>query len=83
MHLWAMDFWVLTAGCHTPFYIFTSFHRQGSCIIATTRSFNLGGEGGAVRPKKFQILEKGQNRNFDYKIVISVNKFKIYSLDLG
>ena len=25
-----------------------------------------------VRPEKFQFLEKGQNRNFDYKIVISV-----------
>ena len=23
-----------------------------------------------VRPEKFQFLEKGQNRNFDYKIVI-------------
>ena len=25
-----------------------------------------------VRPEKFQFMEKGQNRNFDYKIVISV-----------
>ena len=25
-----------------------------------------------ARPEKFQFLEKGQNRNFDYKIVISV-----------
>ena len=25
-----------------------------------------------VRPKKFQFLEKGQNRNFGYKIIISV-----------
>ena len=24
---------------------------------------------GFVRPEKFQFLEKGQNRNFDYKIV--------------
>ena len=23
----------------------------------------------SVRPEKFQFLEKGQNRNFDYKIV--------------
>ena len=22
-----------------------------------------------VRPEKFQFLEKGQNRNFDYKVV--------------
>ena len=27
---------------------------------------------GVVRPEKFQFLEKWQNRNFDYKIVISV-----------
>ena len=26
----------------------------------------------SVRPEKFQFLEKGKNRNFDYKIVISV-----------
>ena len=25
-----------------------------------------------VRPEKFQFLEKRQNRNFDYKIIISV-----------
>ena len=25
-----------------------------------------------VRPEKFQFLEKGQNRNFGYEIVISV-----------
>ena len=25
-----------------------------------------------VRPEKFQFLEKGQNRNFDYKVVVSV-----------
>ena len=29
-----------------------------------------------VRPKKFQFLEKGQNHNFDYKIVISVKKIR-------
>ena len=28
--------------------------------------------GDTVRPEKFQFLEKGQNRNFDYKIVILV-----------
>ena len=27
---------------------------------------------GAVRPEKFQFLEKEQNSNFGYKIVISV-----------
>ena len=36
-----------------------------------------------VRPKKFQFLEKGQNRNFDYKIVISVKnlEFILYISD--
>ena len=29
-----------------------------------------------VRPEKFQFLEKRQNRNFDYKIVISVKKIR-------
>ena len=37
----------------------------------------------SVRPNKFQFLEKWQNRNFGYKIVISVNKSEIYSLDHG
>ena len=27
-----------------------------------------------VTPEKFQFREKGQNRNFDYKIVVSVKK---------
>ena len=34
----------------------------------------LGGDN--VRPEKFQFLEKGQNRNFGYKIVISVKNPK-------
>ena len=36
-----------------------------------------------VRPEKFQFLEKWQNRNFGYKIVISVKnlKFVLYILD--
>ena len=29
-----------------------------------------------VRPEKFQFLEKGQNRNFDYKIVILVKNIE-------
>ena len=29
-----------------------------------------------VRPEKFQFLEKGQNRNFGYKIVISVKNLE-------
>ena len=29
-----------------------------------------------LRPEKFQFLEKGQNHNFDYKIVISVKKIQ-------
>ena len=35
-----------------------------------------------VRPEKFQFLEKGQNRNFDYKVVNFGLKSVIYSLDL-
>ena len=31
---------------------------------------------GCVKPENFQFLEKGQNRNFDYKIVISVKNPK-------
>ena len=36
-----------------------------------------------VRPEKFQFLEKGQNRNFGYKIVISVknSEFILYISD--
>ena len=36
-----------------------------------------------VRPEKFQFLEKGQNRNFGYKIVISFKnpKFILYISD--
>ena len=36
-----------------------------------------------VRPEKFQFMKKGQNRNFDYEIVISFKKSGISSLDLG
>ena len=51
------------------------------CTLHMHVSDCKGGEN--VRPEKFQFLEKGQNRNFDYKIVISVKKSGIYSLDLG
>ena len=36
-----------------------------------------------VRPEKFQFLEKWQNRNFDYKIIISAKnpKFILYISD--
>ena len=30
-----------------------------------------------VRPEKFQFLEKGQNHNFDYKIIILVKNPKL------
>ena len=33
----------------------------------------------SVRPEKFQFLEKGQNRNFGYKIVISVKIQNLFS----
>ena len=32
--------------------------------------------GSFVRPEKFQFMEKGQNGNFDYKIVILVKNPK-------
>ena len=37
----------------------------------------------SVRPEKFQFLEKGQNHNFDYEIVISVKnpEFILYISD--
>ena len=48
-----------------------------SSWVSTLESvaFDCKGEGpytGTVRLEKFQFMEKGQNRNFDYKIVISV-----------
>ena len=45
----------------------TSNHTSQSSLITMKGSI-----GYVVRPEKFQILEKGQNRKFDYKIVISV-----------
>ena len=35
-----------------------------------------GGQALTVRPEKFQFLEKEQNRNFGYEIVISVKNPK-------
>ena len=32
-----------------------------------------------VRPEKLQFQEKGQNRNFGYKIVILVKKYNLFS----
>ena len=29
-----------------------------------------------VRPEKFQFMDKGQNRNFDYKIVITIKNLE-------
>ena len=42
----------------------------------TLRSLRKTKRAENVRPKKFQFLEKGQNRNFS-------QKSEIYSLDLG
>ena len=44
-----------------------------SSIPATSMVTLLGS---SVRPEKFQFLEKWQNRNFDYEIVISVKNPK-------
>ena len=44
-------------------------HAVSKSVVVTPRS---GGSNAGVRPEKFQFLEKWQNRNFGYKIVISV-----------
>ena len=65
-------------------YDFTLHYHHGKAnVVADALSRKSWGVLASVRPEKFQFLEKGQNRNFGYKIVISVKKFKIYSLDLG
>ena len=43
----------------------------------TVMPFGLMNAPAAVRPEKFQFLEKWHNRNFDYKIVISVKNLKL------
>ena len=40
--------------------------------VDTLRSSNPSITGVVIRPKKFQFMGKGQNRNFSYEIVISV-----------
>ena len=45
-------------------------HVSDMIVLNFGTKFLLGGEN--VRPEKFQFLEKGQNCNFDYKIVISI-----------
>ena len=44
-------------------------------ILGGARNFMIQGMD-TVRPEKFQFLEKGQNRNFGYKILISVKNPK-------
>ena len=46
--------------------LFDWFHGQFKSRVGATYMIIF------VRPEKFQFLEKGQNRNFDYEIVISV-----------
>ena len=46
-------------------YLLVSSRPQYSMVVTMT-----------VRPEKFQFLEKGQNRNFGYKIVISVKNLE-------
>ena len=44
-------------------------HGQPTCsVFGTVKK--------GVRHEKFQFLEKGQNHNFDYKIVISIKNLK-------
>ena len=45
-------------------------------LISKNRSFIKEKGFHHVRPEKFQFLEKGQNHNFDFKIVISVKNPK-------
>ena len=48
--------------CGREYVIFSDASLNGlACVLMQ--------EGKVVRPEKFQFLEKGQNRNFDYKIV--------------
>ena len=63
-------------------YIWMDFRLKGLSIeskntrneVRTKKlwSSEVGGHTCIVRPEKFPFLEKWQNRNFDYKIVISV-----------
>ena len=49
--------------------------EKESC--STRRGLRVGtGFKNSIRPEKFQFMEKGQNRNFGYKIVISVKNPK-------
>ena len=45
--------------------------------MAKYRSIDFLGKKEDVRPEKFQFLEKGQNRKFDYKIVILVKNTEL------
>ena len=56
-------------------------HVSDVIVLNFGMKFLLGGEN--VRPEKFQFLEKGQNHNFGYKIVISVKnlEFILYISD--
>ena len=61
-------------GCECMVGVDTMF-----CVRWWARYFGLH----AVRPEKFQFLEKWQNLNFDYKIVISIKnpEFILWILD--
>ena len=55
--------------------------RKSIYAARATRGHRFGGvpttpRGRDVRPEKFQFLEKGQNRNFGYQIVISVKNLE-------
>ena len=52
-------------GKYSLYAIVSSIYIYGSTFIER-----------GVRPEEFQFMEKGQNRNFDYKIVISVKKIQ-------
>ena len=56
------------------FLLYDSTLLDLGSALSITRYLRIGKT--IVRPEKFQFLEKGQNGNFDYKIVISVKNPK-------
>ena len=45
---------------------------HAECVTSQVQFMELTRANVHVRPEKFQFMEKGQNRNFNYKIVITI-----------
>ena len=58
-------------------------YKMGAPILFIEQEKEEEGKRESVRPEKFQFMEKEQNRNFGYKIVISAKnpKFILWILD--